>query len=95
MPQTEIKFFPQLKSWGWAGKNKPPGHQNTGQAAPWRWEGWSPAVNHHRPRVRDALLLMVDLLQEVQHAPGVTGHSVVRPGPKVVLPDRSLRIPLE
>lgn len=66
-----------------------------GQVTSQRWGGWSPAVNHHGPRVHNALLLVVNLLQEVQHAPRVTGHTVVRPGPKVVLPDRSLRIPLE
>lgn len=67
-----------------------------GQAAAWRGgSGQSPAVNYHGPCVHNALLLMVDLLQEVQHAPRVTGHSVVRPGPKVVLPHGSLCIPLE
>lgn len=54
-----------------------------------------PAVHGDRPGVQDALLLQVDLLQEVQHAAGVGGDAVVGPGPEVVLPDGALRVALE
>lgn len=47
------------------------------------------------PGIQDALLLQVDLLQEVQHAAGVGGDAVVGPGPEVVLPDGALRVALQ
>lgn len=54
-----------------------------------------PAVHGDGPGIQDALLLQVDLLQEVQHAAGVGGDAVVGPGPEVVLPDGALRVALE
>lgn len=47
------------------------------------------------PGVQNALLLQVDLLQEVQHAAGVRGDAVVRPSPEVVLPDGAFRVALK
>lgn len=87
------EVFPQLDL-GW-GSQKQPWAFGDGQARARGCKGWSPAVNHHWARIHDALLLVVHLLQEVQHTPGITGHAVVRPGPKVVLPDGSLCIALE
>lgn len=55
----------------------------------------SPAVDHDRPCIRNALLLVVHLLQEIQDAAGVAGHAVVGPGAEMVLPHRPLRVPLE
>lgn len=52
-------------------------------------------MNHDRACIHDALLLVVDLLQEVQHTSRVTRHAMVWPGPKVVLPDGSLCVSLE
>lgn len=54
----------------------------------------SPAVDHDRPCIRNALLLVVHLLQEIQDAAGIAGHAVVGPGAEVVLPHRPLRVPL-
>lgn len=53
-----------------------------------------PAVHRDGARIQNALLLQVDLLQEVQHAAGVSGDAVVRPGPEVVLPDGAFRVAL-
>lgn len=54
-----------------------------------------PAVHGDGPGIQDALLLQVDLLQEVQDTTGVCGHAVVGPGSEVVLPDRALCVALK
>lgn len=54
-----------------------------------------PAVHRDGSRVQNALLLQIDLLEEVQHAAGVSGDAVVRPGPEVVLPDGAFRVALK
>lgn len=53
-----------------------------------------PAVYRNRSSIQDALLLQVDLLQEVKDAARVRRNSVVRPGPEVVLPNGTLRVAL-
>lgn len=53
-----------------------------------------PAVDHDWAGVRDALLLVVNLFQEVQHPARIAGDAVVRPGPEVVLPHGPLGVAL-
>lgn len=53
-----------------------------------------PAVYRNRSSIQDALLLQVDLLQEVKDAAGVRWNAVVGPGPEVVLPNGALRVAL-
>lgn len=48
----------------------------------------------YRPSVQNALLFQVDLLQEVEHAAGVGGDSVVGPGLEVVLPNCAFSVAL-
>ena len=47
--------------------------------------GDRPAVDDDRPGVRHRQLLVVDVLQEAEHAAGVGGHAVVGPRREVVL----------
>ena len=45
----------------------------------------TPAVHHNRSRILDRVLLVADIVKKAEDGPGFRGHTVVRPGHKVVL----------
>lgn len=53
-----------------------------------------PAVYCYWPGIQNALLLQVDLLQEVQNTPWISGDPVIWPGFEVVLPHCAFRVAL-